>query len=122
MLIMADLFKLGMNLLNQNPNPELHEKFFGVSGVHARLVFANRLHLGYSQEQLAKIADVGVTTVQRIEGGHPGVSAGKLQAVLDVLGITNKDIGEAFLEIDSLEHDSEKKPTSLKNKNQFVKA
>jgi transcriptional regulator with XRE-family HTH domain len=118
MLIMADLFKLGMELVKEIPSPELHQKFLGIAGVHARLVFANRVHLGYTQQELANLANVGVTTIHRIEGGHGGVTQAKLQAVLDALEITNEDIAEAFQDMDSFRvvDDSKKKPINRNNK------
>ncbi|MGN7397948.1 helix-turn-helix domain-containing protein [Peribacillus frigoritolerans] len=93
---MTDLFKLGMELVKDIPSPELHEKYFGISGVYARLVFGTRMEKGYTQQQLANLADVGVKTIHRIEGGSGGITDKTLDKVFSVLGITHDDIGEAF--------------------------
>lgn len=96
MLIMSDLFKLGMELLKEIPSPELHEKFFGISGVHARLVFGTRMEKGYTQQHLADLAGVGVKTIHRIEGGSGGITDTTLNKVFAALEITHDEIGEAF--------------------------
>lgn len=106
---MSDLFKLGMDLVKEIPNSELKNKFLGISGVHARLTFANRVHQGYTQQQLADLAGVGVTTIHRIEGGHGGVTQNKLDQVFAALEITNEDIAEAFQDMSFRAKDVSKK-------------
>ncbi|WP_186306510.1 helix-turn-helix domain-containing protein [Siminovitchia fortis] len=93
---MSDLFKLGTELLKEIPNPELQEKFFGIAGVHARLCFGARMEKGYTQQQLADLAGVGVTTIHRIEGGSGGITDKILEKVFNALEVSHDDIGEAF--------------------------
>lgn len=91
-----DLFKLGTELVKDIPSPELHEKYFGISGVHARLVFGTRMEQGYTQQQLADLAGVGVKTIHRIEGGSGGITDTTLEKVFAALAVSYDDIAEAF--------------------------
>lgn len=99
---MADLFKLGMKLLKEIPNSELQEKFYGVSGVYSRLVFANRIDKGFTQQELADLARVDITTIYRIEGGYDGVAKMDLDNVFAVLEITPEDIKSGMVDREEL--------------------
>lgn len=45
---------------------------------------------GLTQEDLAKLADVGLSTIHAIEGGHDGVSMGNFMKVLYALGLLSQ--------------------------------
>lgn len=40
---------------------------------------------GLTQEQLARLADVGISTVYGVEGGHDGISIGNFMKILHAL-------------------------------------
>ena len=91
---MADLIKLGNELINDIP--DLKPTFFSISAVMGELTFASRMHNNYTQKQLADLAGVGVKTIYRIEGGSGGITDKTYQKVFNVLEITPEDIAEAF--------------------------
>lgn len=99
---MVDLYKLGIKLLKEIPNSELQGKFFGILGIHATLVFANRVKEGLTQQQLADKANVDVTTIHKIEGGHNSVPMTDLEKIFVILGIVPEDIRDATKDLEEL--------------------
>lgn len=91
---MADLISLGNKLINDIP--ELKPTFFCIPSVLGELTFAARMERGITQKQLAEIADIGVKTVHRIEGGSGGVTDTTYGKVFAALEVSNDDIAEAF--------------------------
>lgn len=101
---MADLVNLSRELINDIP--ELKPIFFSVSAVLGELTFAARMEKKVTQRELAKLANVGVKTIHRVEGGSGGVTDTTYQKVFAALEISNEDIAEAF----------KKKPTEFREK------
>lgn len=99
-----DLVKLGNELVNDIP--ELKPTFFGLSSTLGTLTFAARMDKKITQKELAELANVGVKTIHRIEGGSGGVTDTTYQKVFAALEISNDEIAEAF----------KKKSTSLKQR------
>lgn len=88
-----DLVNLGNELVNDIP--ELKETF-GIHSVLGELTFAARMDKKITQKDLAELANVGVKTVHRIEGGSGGITDTTYQKVFAALEISNDDIAEAF--------------------------
>lgn len=66
------------------PFPILAKRSLGTLG--ERLSQARRAR-ELSQVELARLADVGVSTLASLEAGDPGVAIGKLVRVLEALGL-----------------------------------
>ena len=56
---------------------------------------------GYSQNELAGLADVSQTHLRRVELGQAGITVDKLQQVCDILGLSLTD----FFDYSTLERD-----------------
>lgn len=91
---MADLVNLGNELINDIP--ELKPTFFGIPSVLGELTFAARMEKKITQKELAKLANVGVKTIHRIEGGSGGITDKTYDKVFATLGLSHEDIATAF--------------------------
>lgn len=91
---MADLVNLGNELVNDIP--ELKPTFIGIPSVLGELTFASRMEKGITQKKLSELADVGVKTIHRIEGGSGGITDKTYEKVFGALELSNNDIAEAF--------------------------
>lgn len=92
---MADLVKLTNDLIKKSP--QLDVDAFWYSALMGKIVFAYRMRAGLTQSELADLANVGVKTIYRIEGGS-GSNTNSLESVFNVLKITRKELGEAVME------------------------
>lgn len=91
---MADLINLGNEIINDIP--ELKPTFFSIPSVMGELTFAARMDKKITQKELAELANVGVKTIHRIEGGSGGITDTTYQKVFTALGVSGDQIGEAF--------------------------
>lgn len=91
---MADLINLGNEIINDIP--ELEPTFFSLPSVLGELTFTARMDKKITQKELAEIANVGVKTIHRIEGGSGGITDTTYQKVFTALGVSDEDLSEAF--------------------------
>lgn len=89
-----DLVKLGHDLVKDIP--ELNNTFFSLSASFGKLVFATRMERKLTQSQLADLANEGVKTIHRIEGGSGGITDTTYEKVFHALKITNEDLEEVL--------------------------
>ena len=104
---MADLVKLSAELVSKSP--QLDFDVLGFSAALGKIVFAYRIREGLTQSQLAELAELGLKTIHRIEGGSSGITSTTYEKVFDVLKITLNELAEAFTEF---KVDAEKKAKS----------
>ena len=69
-----------MSKINHSPPWVLR----ALAGLGQRCKVARKVR-GLTQEQLARLADVGISTVHAVEGGHEGVSVGNVMKILHAL-------------------------------------
>lgn len=93
-----DLLKMTSSIIDNN-FPELKEAREGLTPVYGQIIFACRVEKGYSQEQLAELANVDSEIIYRIEGGYDSLPTSTYDKVFRALGLSTKDIGKAMLEL-----------------------
>jgi transcriptional regulator with XRE-family HTH domain len=69
-------------ITRRRPTPVLIEQ--ALVGLGERLALARKAR-ELTQAELARLADVGISTVAALEGGHDGVAVGNLLKVLSAL-------------------------------------
>ncbi len=78
-------------------HPELEETFFGTSALLGDLIFAKRMDFGYTQQELAKKADVSLKTIARAEGGGGNLSIESYEKIFHVLDINLMEMIRDYL-------------------------
>ena len=73
-----------MSTIQANPVPVLVQK--GLVGLGSRIAIARKAR-ALTQADLARLSDVGTSTVPSLEAGYHGVSVGNLLKVLKALGL-----------------------------------
>lgn len=97
--------KKAKNLLNMTTSllkeghPDLKESLEGLSRVYAKIIFARRLQCGYSQQELANKADVGLKTISRSEGGFDNLSTETYDKIFRALDMSVRDVAEAMIQL-----------------------
>lgn len=91
---------LGMtNSVLQQGHPELKEALNGLAPVYAKIIFAQRMQLGYSQQELACIARTGLKTISRAEGGFDNLSTETYDKIFKALNLSVKEVAAAMLQL-----------------------
>lgn len=93
-----DLLNITSSIINEK-YPELKEKREGLAPLYAKIIFHNRLKKGYSQEQLAKLANVDTETIYRVEGGYDNLSTTTYDKIFRSLGLNTNEIAKAMMEL-----------------------
>jgi len=86
---MKDFNELDEELMSAMP--QLRPTTDTLSEVFADIVFSYRIRGGFTQQQLADEAKVGVKTIHRIEGGSGGITDTTLEKVLRALDVDWED-------------------------------
>ena len=87
---MKDFNELDEELMSAMP--QLRPTTDTISEVFADIVFSYRIRGGFTQQQLADEAKVGVKTIHRIEGGSGGITDTTLEKVLKALDVDMDDV------------------------------
>lgn len=75
----------------------MQEKYNKTSMDIKEVMKDQRKKLGISQQDLAEMADVGITTIKQIEAGKGNPSLSTVEKILEVLGIEIKyEIRQTF--------------------------
>lgn len=93
-----NLLKMTQSMLSDEKF-ELKEVVNGLSPIYARIIFSNRLKLGYSQKKLAEVAGIGVKTVSRAESGLENLSTEIYDKLFKALGLSVGDIGRIMSQL-----------------------
>lgn len=83
---------------------DLKESLDGLSPVYAKIIFYRRMACGYSQKELANLADIGLKTISRAEGGFDNLSTETYDKIFQALNLSIKDVAEAMIHLDHNEH------------------
>lgn len=70
-----------------NDIPEVKEYLNSFPVIIGDLVMARRMQLGWTQKELAKMADTTQARISQIESGHEGIKVGTIDKVFKVLGL-----------------------------------
>jgi len=95
-----DLLDFTSSLLKDS-HPELKEKLEGLSPIYAKIIFANRMKHGFSQQELASKANVGQKTISRAEGGFDNLSTETYDKIFTALDLAVSDVAKAMLQLQS---------------------
>lgn len=68
--------------------PEVKEYLNSFPVIIGDLVMARRIHLGWSQRQLAEAAGTNQARISQIESGYEGVKMGTIDKVFKALGLS----------------------------------
>lgn len=68
----------------------MQEKYNKTSMYIKKVMKDQRKKLGISQQDLAEMADVGITTIKQIEAGKGNPSLSTIEKILEVLGMEIK--------------------------------
>lgn len=97
--------KKGKNLLDMTSSllkkghPDLRKSLEGLSPVYAKIIFFRRVQYGYSQQELADKADVGLKTISRAEGGFDNLSTETYDKIFRALDLSVRDVAEAMIQL-----------------------
>lgn len=105
-----DLLDMTTSLLKEG-HPDLKESLEGLSPIYAKIIFARRMQYGYTQEELANKANIGLKTISRAEGGVDNLSTVTYDKIFRSLDLSVKDIAQAMLQLQS--NDDELAATSI---------
>ncbi|GGP15565.1 helix-turn-helix transcriptional regulator [Oceanobacillus neutriphilus] len=105
-----DLLDMTTSLLKEG-HPDLKESLEGLSPIYAKIIFARRMQYGYTQEELANKANIGLKTISRAEGGFDNLSTVTYDKIFRSLDLSVKDIAQAMLQLQS--NDDELAATSI---------
>lgn len=83
----------------QEGHPELKESLEGLLRVFAKIIFARRLQCGYSQQELADKADVGLQIISRSEGGFDNLSIETYDKIFRALDLSVRDFAGAIIQL-----------------------
>lgn len=76
--------------------PELREKREGLTPIYGKIIFANRMEHGYTQQELADLAKVEVGVIYQVEGGYDSLPTETYDKIFKALGLTTSDIAKAM--------------------------
>lgn len=93
---MKNFDELNEELLSEMP--ELKPAGDTISRGFADVIFSYRIKSGFTQQQLAEKAKVGVRTIHRIEGGSGGITDTTYQKVLEALELDWEEVAEFLAE------------------------
>lgn len=93
-----DLLAMTTSMLKEG-HPDLKETLDGLSPVYAKIIFSRRIALGYSQRELADIANVGQKTISRAEGGFDNLSIETYNKIFHALKLSVRDVAEAMIQL-----------------------
>ncbi|MFD1067312.1 helix-turn-helix domain-containing protein [Oceanobacillus locisalsi] len=95
-----NLLDMTTSLLKEG-HPDLRESLEGLSPVYAKIIFARRLQCGYTQEELANKANIGLKTISRAEGGFDNLSTVTYDKIFQALDLSVKDVAKAMIQLQS---------------------
>lgn len=93
-----DLLGMTTSMLKKG-HPDLKETLDGLSPVYAKIIFSRRIALGYSQKELARIADVGQKTLSRAEGGFDNLATETYNKIFQALRLSVREVAEAMIQL-----------------------
>lgn len=105
-----NLLDVTTSLLKEG-HSDLKESLEGLSPVYAKIIFARRMQYGYSQQELAKKANIGLKTISRAEGGFDNLSTETYDKIFHALDLNVRDVAEAMIQLKS--SDDELAATSI---------
>lgn len=93
--------KKGRNLLDTTEllqtHPELHDLFISTAAVYGNIIFARRMELDHTQNELSKLAKVSLKTIARAEGGSYNLSTDTYDKIFRALNMTPFDVAQYVL-------------------------
>ena len=87
---MADLQKLGHELL-KGSRPDLEEGFYEEKYILGKTILRQRISKGITQEGLARICEVPLQTIHRVEGGYEKIESDIYSMILNKLHELSKE-------------------------------
>lgn len=98
------------DLLNLDPTieemPDVKDTFYGMGAVFGKVIFSHRVSKGYTQQELAKRANVGVKTIHRAEGGTSNIGIETYESIFKALDIAPEEYIEELSKVSSREKTS----------------
>lgn len=89
---MIDLIKLNKELVKEIP--ELQLKFFGLPEQFAQISFGLMIQQGLTQSDFAKLANVDINEIHRLQGGSVHMGDEFYNKVFTALGVTFEECKE----------------------------
>lgn len=80
---------------------DLKESLEGLSPVYAKIIFARRMEIGFSQKELSEQAGIGLKAVSRAEGGFDNLSTETYDKIFRALDLRIRDVAEAMIQLDA---------------------
>lgn len=103
------------NLLNLDHTieeiPGVKDTFDGMGAMFGKVIFSHRVNKGYTQQELAKKANVGVKTIHRAEGGTSNIGIETYETIFKALSIKPEEYMEELAKVSSIGKTSDKEKT-----------
>lgn len=92
---MTDLRRLGHELLREH-HPDLEEHFYTDKYFLGKLVFANRIRKGLTQEELADKCNLPLKTIYKVEGASKEIDMDTYNGILEKLDVPAQEAHAKF--------------------------
>ena len=84
-------------------HPQTKGYFESVSFQYAKIIFARRMSLNYTQKELADLAGVSLKTITRVEAGSNNITIVSYEKIFIVLDISIQEVSKVILEMNEAE-------------------
>lgn len=92
------------NMYQHHPQTKGH--FEKISFQYSKVIFAKRIHLGFTQRKLAELSGVSLKTITRIEAGSTNVTVDSFEKVFDALEMTIQEVSKAIVEMNEADDET----------------